>query len=178
MDAEAAKSPIGSNRLLYLPYLMGERTPHLDAAARGVFFGLSASHERKDLIRAVMEGVAYSLRDGLEIIREMGAAPSELVTCGGGGTSSLWRSILADLFSVPVQTITAKEGPALGAALLAGVGAGVYESVLGACSRVIHIQDCTQPQKENTDIYQSYYELYRKLYPAVKGLYGALGELE
>lgn len=167
MDQAAEKSPVGSNRLLYLPYLMGERTPHLDPAARGVFFGLSAVHERKDLIRAVMEGVAYSLRDCLEILREMGVATEEIAACGGGGTSALWRGILADLFGCPVKTVTSSEGPALGVAILAGVGAGVYESVEAACAHVVRTKNTTQPDTEKGEEYDRYYQLYRSLYPAL-----------
>ena len=129
MDKEAETVPIGANRLLYLPYLMGERTPHLDPNARGMFFGLSAMHTKKDMLRAVMEGVAYSLRDCVEIFREMNISVSDMMACGGGGSSPLWRQMLADLYACPVKTASSKEGPALGAAILALVGTGVYKSV-------------------------------------------------
>ena len=127
MDQEAGQSPIGCNRLLYLPYLMGERTPHLDPDCRGVFFGLSAMHTKRDLLRAVMEGVTYSQRDSVEILRGMGVELSEMLACGGGGTSPLWRQMLADTYNCPVKTVQSKEGPALGVAILAGVGVGLYQ---------------------------------------------------
>ena len=123
MDKEAATVSIGANRLLYLPYLMGERTPHLDPNARGVFFGLSAMHTKKEMLRAVMEGVSYSLRDCVEVFKQMSISVSDMMACGGGGTSPLWRQMLADLYACPVKTAASKEGPALGVALLASVGA-------------------------------------------------------
>lgn len=132
MTAEAEKSPIGANRLIYLPYLMGERSPLLDSDARGVFFGLSAIHTRGDLVRAVMEGVAYSQRQCLDVFREMGVDVSDMAVCGGGGRSPLWRQILSDLYGCLVKTIASEQGPALGAAILAGVGAGVYDTVAQA----------------------------------------------
>ena len=126
MDQEAEQSPIGSNRLLYLPYLMGERTPHLDPDCRGVFFGLSAIHQKRDLLRAVLEGVAYSLNDCKNIIGGMGVPVSDMMACGGGGTSKIWRQMLADLYGCEVKTAANREGPALGVAILAMVGAGEY----------------------------------------------------
>ena len=124
MNEEAALSPIGANRLFYLPYLMGERTPHLDPDCRGVFFGLSGMHQKRDLIRAVMEGVTYSLKDCLNVLSGMGVQPEQMLACGGGGRSPFWRQMLADVFGCPVCTMQSSEGPALGAAILAGVGAG------------------------------------------------------
>ena len=130
MDKEAMTVPVGANRLLYLPYLMGERTPHLDPDARGVFFGLSAMHTKKDMLRAVLEGVSYSLRDCVEVFREMNINVSDMMACGGGGSSPLWRSMLADLYNCPVKTAASKEGPALGAALLALTGAAFIPAFL------------------------------------------------
>lgn len=109
MDKEAEKVPVGANRLLYLPYLMGERTPHLDPDARGVFFGLSAMHTKRDMLRAVMEGVSYSLRDCVEVFREMDINVSDMMACGGGGSSPLWRSMLADLYNCPVKQLHRKK---------------------------------------------------------------------
>ena len=177
MDKEAATVPIGANRLLYLPYLMGERTPHLDPDARGVFFGLSAIHQRKDLLRAVMEGVSYSLRDCLEVFGEMGIAPESMLACGGGGKSPLWRQMLADLYHCPVAVAQSQEGPALGAAILAMVGAGEYASVPQACDAVIRIGDPQPPIPEHSAAYAPYYQLYRALYPALKAQYAALAQL-
>lgn len=168
MDKEAETVPIGANRLLYLPYLMGERTPHLDPNARGMFFGLSAMHTKKDMLRAVMEGVAYSLRDCVEIFREMNISVSDMMACGGGGSSPLWRQMLADLYACPVKTASSKEGPALGAAILVLVGTGVYKSVPEACEAICDIDKIQEPISENVPVYEKYFRLYDKIYPAVK----------
>lgn len=168
MTAEAQTVPIGSERLLYLPYLMGERTPHLDPNARGMFFGLSAIHTKKHLLRAVMEGVSYSLRDCVEICREMGINVSDMMACGGGGTSPLWRQMLADLYGCPVKTAASKEGPALGVAILAMVGAGIYKSVPEACAAIVKVDKTQQPIAENIPEYEKFYKLYTKIYPSVK----------
>lgn len=177
MDKEAEAVPIGANRLLYLPYLMGERTPHLDPNARGMFFGLSAMHTKRDMLRGVMEGVAYSLRDCMEICREMGINVSDMMACGGGGTSPLWRQMLADLYACPVKTAASKEGPALGVAILAMVGAGIYESVPEACEKIIGADKIQQPIDDNIPQYEKYYRLYTQIYPALKDKFALLAEL-
>ena len=177
MDKEAATVPVGANRLLYLPYLMGERTPHLDPDARGVFFGLSAMHTKKDMLRAVMEGVSYSLRDCVEVFREMKINVSDMMACGGGGSSPLWRSMLADLYGCPVKTASSKEGPALGVALLALTGAGVYSSVPEACKAVVRIDKTQQPDAANVPEYEKYYRLYTEIYPALKEKFAKLAAL-
>jgi len=177
MDKEAETVRIGADRLLYLPYLMGERTPHLDPNARGMFFGLSAMHTKKHLLRAVMEGVAYSLRDCEEIFKDMGIEISDMMACGGGGTSSLWRQMLADLYNCPVKTVSSKEGPALGVAILALVGAGIYNSVPEACNEIIKTDKIQKPVTENIPEYEKYYHLYTEIYPAVKEQYNKLAEL-
>lgn len=177
MDKEAETVPVGANRLLYLPYLMGERTPHLDPDARGIFFGLSAMHTKKDMLRAVLEGVSYSLRDCVEVFREMDINVSDMMACGGGGTSPLWRSMLADLYNCPVKTVASKEGPALGVALLATVGAGIYSSVPEACKAVIKTDKTQEPVAENVPEYEKYYQLYREIYPALKASFKKLGTL-
>lgn len=177
MDKEAEQSPIGANRLLYLPYLMGERTPHLDANARGVFFGLSAMHTKRDMLRAVMEGVTYSLRDCLEVFREMNITVNDMMACGGGGSSPLWRQMLADLYGCPIQTLASKEGPALGVAILAMVGTGYYPSVADACKTIIKINQTCSPNAHTIAEYESYYQLYRRIYPALKDEFAALAAL-
>lgn len=177
MDKQAERVPIGARRLLYLPYLMGERSPLLDSDARGVFFGLSAIHTKYDLLRAVMEGVAYSLRDCLEVLRGMGIAPEEMLACGGGGSSPLWRQMLADVYGCPVKTVKSKEGPALGAAILAGVGAGIYSSVAAGCNAVIKANPPQEANAENSVAYEKFYQLYRELYPALKDSFHALSKL-
>lgn len=177
MDKEADAVPIGANRLLYLPYLMGERTPHLDPNARGIFFGLSAMHTKRDMLRAVMEGVAYSLRDCVEICREMNVDVSDMAACGGGGSSPTWRQMLADVYGCPVKTASSKEGPALGAAILAMIGAGIYESVPEACEAVVAAGEVRLPIAENIPVYEKFYRLYSEIYPAVKDKLKALSGL-
>ncbi len=177
LDRAAEQVPIGSNRLLYLPYLMGERTPHLDPDCRGAFVGLSGMHTRYDLLRAVMEGVTFSLRDCAEILREMQVHPTQILACGGGGTSPLWRQMLADVLGCPVATTVSKEGPALGVAILAGVGAGVYGSVEEGCRKLIAVNAAQAPIPENVQAYQAFYEIYRALYPALRDSYHALAQL-
>jgi len=177
MDKAAEKVPVGANKLLYLPYLMGERTPHLDPDARGVFFGLSAIHTRSDMLRAVMEGVTYSLRDCVEVFREMKVSVSDMMACGGGGSSPLWRSMLADLYNCNVKTAASKEGPALGVAILASVGAGLYSSVQEACGAIVRTDKVQVPDSEKVPEYEKYYQLYREIYPALKEKFAALSAL-
>ena len=177
MDKQAERIPIGANKLLYLPYLMGERTPHLDANCRGVFFGLSAIHTKYDMLRAVMEGVTYSLRDCMEILRGMGVMPEEMLACGGGGSSPLWRQMLADVYNCPVSTVSSKEGPALGVAILAGVGGGLFNSVEEGCLKLIRKKDAQHPDKAAHEKYEAVYQVYRALYPALREQYAALAAL-
>lgn len=164
----------GSDKLVYLPYLMGERTPHLDPDCRGVFFGLSAIHTKAHLLRAVMEGVSYSLADCNDILREMGIHVDDMMACGGGGKSPVWRQMLADLYECEVKTVHQTEGPALGVAILAGVGCGLYESVEKACESMISADKSTSPLKERSEIYRKYHELYQELYQNLKESYKKL----
>ncbi len=177
MDQEAEKAQAGSNGLLYLPYLMGERTPHLDSEARGVFFGLSAKHDKRDMIRAVMEGVVYSLRDCLEIIAGMGVNVSEIRASGGGGKSRLWRQMQADIFGNAITTINSGEGPALGVALLAGVGTGVYKNTAEACDTAIKVKSVQQPDMELYSKYSKFYSLYGQLYKSLRKDYKHLADI-
>lgn len=177
MGQEAEKVEPGCEGLIYLPYLMGERTPHLDPFAKGVFFGISARHTKRDMLRSVMEGVGYSLKDGLEIIKEMGIEVKEVRASGGGGKSPLWRQMQADLYNSEVVTINSTEGPALGVAILAGVGAGVYPSVEDACERVIKTVTSQKPIIANSEIYNKYYEVYKQLYPALKDQFKKVAEI-
>ena len=133
LTAEAANAPAGSQGLYWLPYLMGERTPHLDASVRGGWVGLTAKHTRADLIRAVLEGVAYSQKDGLDIMEQMGVKVGSVRLSGGGARSVLWRQMFADVFGKPVATLETEEGSAYGAALLSMVGTGQFASVLDVC---------------------------------------------
>jgi xylulokinase len=168
LDREATAAPAGSEGAIWLPYLMGERTPHLDPNARAAFVGLTASHTRGHAARAVMEGVAFSLRDAFEIFRELGA-PMNTVRLGGGGShSALWRQIQADVYGHVVETIAADEGAAFGAAILAGVGAGAWASVDEACHQAIRPADKADPDPKSVAVLNRNYEIYRRLYPALR----------
>ena len=177
MDKQAENIPIGAERLLYLPYLMGERTPHLDPNCRGAFIGLSAMHTRQHMLRAVMEGVVYSQRDSVEVLRGMGVKINDMLACGGGGTSPLWRQMLADVYGCPVKTVVSKEGPALGVAILASVGTGIYKSVQEACKEVIKTNPAQNPIAANSAEYEKFYKMYTELYPALKESYAKLAKI-
>jgi xylulokinase len=174
LDAEAGQAPAGSEGLLFLPYLAGERTPHLDASARGGWIGLTASHTRRHLIRAVLEGVAYSLKDCFTIIQQQGLPIEQVRATGGGARSRLWRQIISDVLGTPLVTTNSAEGPAFGAAILAGVAAGVYPSVEEACRRVVATLEHTEPQAETSDRLAKGYAVYQALYPALQPLFPRL----
>lgn len=179
MDEIAADIPIGADRLLFLPYLMGERTPHLDPLARGAFLGLSASHTRAHCLRAVMEGVIYSLRDCLSLFDSADVTPpARMMACGGGAVSPLWRQMLADVLGCTVCTAASNDGGALGAALLAGVGAGVWDSVPAACDAVIRPRTEQAPIAQNRVDYEPYYQLYHTVYAALRPVCHTLATLK
>jgi len=173
----ASEVPIGAERLIFLPYLMGERSPHPDPNCRGVFFGLSAMHRREHLIRAVLEGVAYSQLECVEVFREMGVPVSDMTVTGGGGRSPLWQQMLADLYGCPVGTLAADEGGALGVALLAGVGAGVYSCVEEAAGIAVEKKTALDPDENRHKQYRPYYELYKNLYLSLKPDFDKLSTL-
>ncbi len=177
LTAEAAQAPAGAQGLFWLPYLMGERTPHLDAAARGGWIGLTAKHQRADLVRAVIEGVSYSQRDCLEIIEQLGVAVSSVRASGGGARSSFWRQVLADILNKRVVTLETQEGSAYGAALLALVGTGEYGSVPEVCRAAIRETGSVAPRAAEARAYVAAYGVYRALYPALQPIYGRIAEL-
>lgn len=177
INEDVKKVPIGSRRLIYLPYLMGERTPHLNSDCRGVFFGLSAIHNKADMLRAVMEGVSYSLKDCQGILKEMKVDISEMMACGGGGKSPLWRQMLADMYGCEVKTTSSQEGPALGVAILAGVGAGVFTDVVSTCREFINQDTYCQPEAAAHAYYEKGHQLYQKLYKQLKDCYNDLAAL-
>jgi len=171
LTAEAACAPAGSNGLVWLPYLMGERTPHLDALARGGWIGITAKHTRADLIRALLEGVSYSQKDCLAIIEELGVAVSSVRASGGGAKSPFWRQMLADIFNKRVVVLETQEGSAYGAALLAVAGTGEYSSVPEVCRVAIREVDSVCPRPETAAAYAGFYEVFKAAYPAVKPLF-------
>ncbi len=174
----AAQVPPGARGLRYLPYLMGERTPHLDAQARGAFFGLTARHGAADLTRAVLEGVAMSLRDAVELVLGLGSAVTDARVIGGGARSPLWRSILSAVLGMPVGHLPTEEGPALGAAVLAAVAVGAHASVVSAAQAMVPPPRREPPDPGAHAAYQRAYESYRALYPATAAIMHALGEEE
>jgi xylulokinase len=171
LTEEAAAAPPGANGLLWTPYLMGERTPHLDPQARAALVGLTASHTRAHVVRAILEGVAFSLRDTREIFREMDVPVNEIKLGGGGARSTLWRQIQADVYRQPVKIVEAEEGAAYGAALLAGVGAGAWPSVDEACDSVVRVKAEVEPDRENAEMMERQYQLFRRIYPALRSLH-------
>jgi xylulokinase len=167
LAAAAAEVPAGSGGLLFLPYLTGERSPHPDPLARGAFVGLTLDHDRRHLTRAVMEGVAFGLRDGLDLMVAAGMAPPSQIRASGGGIASpLWRQILADVLGAQIATVTTTEGAAYGAALLAAAGAGWFGSVEAAASAVVRAQPAAEPGPD-APRYAEAHERYRELYPAL-----------
>lgn len=168
ITAEAGQAEPGCEGLVFLPYIAGERTPYADPNARGVFFGLSLRHTKSHIARAIMEGVAFSLKDCFELIKALGVSMTDVRISGGGARSVLWRQIIADVLRVPLVTLNVTEGPAYGAALLAGVGTKVYRNVVEACEKTIKPVSETRPDPSNIERYRDYYEVYRSLYPALK----------
>jgi xylulokinase len=175
LTAEAATAPAGAQGLFWLPYLMGERTPHLDASARGGWVGLTASHTRADLVRAVIEGVSYSQKDCLDIIEELGIDVTSVRLSGGGARSTFWRQLLADIMNRRVVTLATQEGSAYGAALLAL--AREYGSVSEVCRAAIHEVDSCIPRTAESAYYARAHGVYRSLYPALKPAYAAIAGL-
>jgi xylulokinase len=172
LTAEAAKVPAGSDGLLWTPYLLGERTPHLDSQARAAFVGLTTSHTRGHLVRAVLEGVAYSLKDTFTLLAEL-RVPVQGVRLGGGGARGpLWREIQAAVYGYKCGVPVAEEGAALGAALLAGVGAGGWPNLEAACGAAIEVAEQIEPDEVRVRRYAEGYKGYRRIYPALKGIVG------
>ncbi len=168
LTAEAAHVAPGAEGVLFLPYLQGERTPHLDPEARGAWVGLAAAHRRGHLIRAVLEGVAFSLKDGFALLAEQDLPLAQVRITGGGARSALWRQICADALGRPITTLAADEGPAFGAALIAGTAEGLYPSLQVACERTVRPGETIEPDPATADIYRRQYALYRALYPALR----------
>jgi xylulokinase len=177
LTTEAAQAPVGSQGLFWLPYLMGERTPHLDATARGGWVGLTAKHTRADLIRSVIEGVSYSQRDCLDIIEELGVTVSSVRASGGGAKSEFWRGLLANVLHKRVVTLETQEGSAYGAALLALAGTGEYASVPEVCKAAIRETESVEPVVPDTEIYARGHRIYRSLYPALRTVYREIAAL-
>lgn len=175
MTENASKIPVGADGLVYLPYLMGERSPVLDPNARGVFFGLTARHTKSHMTRAVLEGITLSQRHNLDVLHQMDINPVNLTACGGGAQSPFWRQLLADILQCKIVTTTSKEGPALGAAILAGVAAGVFESVEQGCAKLVKMSEkFSDTNKDNAAKYDEVYKMYSFLYPTLRPAFSKL----
>lgn len=171
LDAQAAQRAPGAEGLFFLPYLAGERTPHADPYARGAFIGLSLRHDRADMVRSVMEGVAYGLRDSLELLTELGVRADAGRVSGGGAKSSLWLRIVASTLGLPLQLTSVQEGSAYGAALLAGVAGGVFSDVHQAVDACVRVRDVIEPDPVWQEVYAGGYRRFRQLYPALRRHY-------
>lgn len=165
---EAENVKPGAEKLIFLPYLTGERCPYPDPFARGVFFGIGLNHKRSHFVRAIIEGISFGLNDSLNILRELGVKPESVKVSGGGARSQLWRKILASIFNLPVATINVTEGAAFGSALLSAVGTGHFSNVVEAAESIVKITSLTEPEKEWVEVYNELYPLYKKLYNDLK----------
>lgn len=175
IDQMAAEAPVGADRLLYLPYLMGERTPCFDENCRGTFVGLTPSHQKKHLARAVMEGVAYSLNSCVEILRDLEVCPKHIYLCGGGAASAFWRQIFADVFNCEIAALRCTEGACMGAAILGAVACGDFPSVQAAAASMIpEGQETEMPRPAQAEEYARFYRVYRDVHPALREVYAEL----
>jgi len=174
LTAEAARAVAGCEGLIFLPYLTGERTPHADPNARGALVGLTPRHGRNEVIRAVMEGITYAMKDSLEIIRGMGVEIGRIRLSGGGARSEFWRQLQADVYGQSVCTINAEEGPAYGVALLAGVGTGTWSSVQEACGAAIRVTNEYDANENNSRVYASLYPVFQQVYRSLKDDFAAI----
>ena len=177
LDQLAEEINPGSEGLIFLPYLYGERTPHNDANARGVYFGISGKHDQRHFTRSVLEGITFALKDSLELIKDKGVKIKEIRAIGGGAKSRVWQQILADILGEEINLLNVEEGPAFGAALIAGVGVGVYNNFAEAVNRIVKVKKTIVPRIQNTERYNHYYQLYKKLYYSLKEDFGELKEL-
>ena len=167
---------LGENQVFYLPYLMGERSPHNDPKARATFIGMTMDTTREDMTQAVLEGVAFGLRDSLEVARSLGIKIERTTICGGGAKSPLWKKIIANVMNLKVDVIESEEGPGYGGAILAAVGCGEYASVEEAAGKLVKVIETVEPDPELVAKYEERYQKFRKIYPTVKGLFQELAE--
>ena len=171
---QAEITELGKNHVYFLPYLMGERSPHNDPKARGTFVGMTMDTTRADMTQAVLEGVAFALRDSLEVARMLGIQIERTKICGGGAKSPLWKKMIANILNIKVDTLLSEEGPALGAAMLAAVANGEYESVEQAASAIVKVTGTVEPDTELAALYEERYQTFHNIYPKLKGLFQEL----
>jgi xylulokinase len=172
--AESTDDMLGRNRVFFLPYLMGERSPHNDPAARGTFIGLTMDTRRTDMTQAVLEGVAFGMRDSMEVARSLGIGITRSKICGGGARSPLWRKIFANVLNIDIDTVETEEGPGYGGAILAAVACGEFPSVEAAADTLVHITGTQRPDAEIAARYEERYRKFREIYPTVRGLFRTL----
>jgi xylulokinase len=165
---------LGFNNVYFLPYLMGERSPHNDPNARGCFIGMSMDTGRSDMTQAILEGVAFALRDSFEVAKKSGIEIKRTKICGGGAKSPLWKKMIANIFNISVDSIESEEGPALGAAMLAAVGCGTFASVEEAAERIVKVTGTVEPESEIAARYEEKYQKFKQIYPALKDIYKIL----
>ena len=170
-QAEIGEDRLGRNHVFFLPYLMGERSPINDVNARGVFIGMTMDTTRADLVQAVLEGVAFAIRDSFEVARSLGLEIPRSRICGGGAKSPLWRKIFANVLGIPLDMVKTEQGPGYGGAMLAMVGCGEYDSVQAAADALVELASTTEPEPELTERYEEQYRKFQKIYPAVKALF-------
>ncbi|MBQ7916607.1 MAG: xylulokinase [Firmicutes bacterium] len=168
---QADITKLGENHVYFLPYLMGERSPHNDPKARGTFTGLTMDNTRADMTQAVLEGVTFALRDSFEVAKALGIKIERTKICGGGAKSPLWRKIMANVLGIPVDIPACEEGPGYGGAILAAVACGEYASVEEACAKLIHVIDTEEPDAELTAKYEARYQTFKQIYPALKEVF-------
>jgi xylulokinase len=173
----ASQAQIGSEGLAFLPYLNGERTPYPDPYAKGVFFGLSYRHGLNEISRSVMEGVTFSLRDTIELLRDADVSVNEVRASGGGAKSKLWLQMQADIYDASIVTTNVSETGCVGAAMLAAIGAGHFKDAEEACNQIIKPISVTEPQRKNVEMYEDFYQTYRSLYGTLKDTFAKQAKL-
>lgn len=171
IDEKEKEKILGENQVFFLPYLMGERSPHNDPFAKGAFIGMSLATKREDMLQAVFEGVAFGLRDSLEVARKLGVAPESTTICGGGAKSALWRKIVANIMNIRVETVEVEEGPAYGGAILAAVACKEFSDVKAACDTIVRKSSTTKPDEILVEKYEKAYQKFTKLYPTLKPIF-------
>ncbi|MED9932445.1 MAG: FGGY-family carbohydrate kinase, partial [Catenibacillus sp.] len=162
---------LGENHVFFLPYLMGERSPHNNPKARGTFIGMTMDTTRNDMTQAVMEGVIFGLRDSFEIARRLGLQPKMTKICGGGAKSALWRKMTANILGIPVAVVQSEEGPAMGAAMLAAVGTGAFKTVKEASEKIVKIAEIIEPDSSLVMKYEAKYRQFAEIYPTVRNIF-------
>ena len=170
-QAPITRDRLGRNHVFFLPYLMGERSPINDVNARGCFVGMTMDTSRADLVQAVLEGVAFAIRDSFEVARSLGLDIPRSKLCGGGAKSPLWRTIFANVLGIPLDMVKTEQGPGYGGAMLAMVGCGLFPSVQAAADALVELASTTEPDPELSARYEAQYQKFRKIYPAMKSIF-------